>query len=270
MSLLSFTKYLAPDDHRWLVGRGVLVNPEPAPERPEPVMAADDPDASWLTADGNVEPPDDVATDIRGLPPKRAHLARFVAWRRLVAERLANLDAGIDRLCADVARVTEARDRLRMLRAADTSSLLDNLRQGAEAALSAISGRQAQDLATQLAASEHQAAVAGAAIETATPERDHFRAVLTALDEQLPYFMTEALAEHADISLRAEYDAAERTLRDVAARMRATGRFGPGTLEIKIGYDDLARHRPAWKRLGEAWLQDPRAAPAKHLRFKGK
>jgi len=136
--------------------------------------------------------------------------------------------------------------------------------------MSAISGRQAQDLATQLAASEHAAEVADAAIKAAMPERDHFRAVLAALDERLAWVMTEAFAEHADISLRAEYDAAERALRDVAARMRATGRFGPGTIEIKIGYDDLARHRPAWKRLEEAWLQDPRAAPAKHLRFKGK
>ena len=272
MSLLSFTKYLAPDDHRWLVGRGVLVNPEPTPERPEPpVRSADDPDSSWLTADGKAfDPPDDVAIDIRGLPPARARLAQFVAWRRLVAERLANLQSGIDRLSADITRVTEAKDRLRMLRAADTSSMLDNLRQGAGVVLNAISWRQAQDLSAQLAESEHQAAVADAAIKAATPERDHFRAVLATLDERLAGVMTDALVEHAELTLRAEYNAAESAFRDVAARMRATGRFGPGTIEIKIGYDDLARHRPAWKRLEEAWLQDPRQAPAKHLRFKGK
>jgi hypothetical protein len=271
MSLSSFTKYLVPPgDHRWLVGRGELVNPEPAPECPEPVMAADDPDASWLTADGKAYPPDDVAADIRGLPPERARLARFVAWRCLVADRLANLGAGIDSLTADIARVDEAKDRLRRLVAADTASTLDKLRQGAGAALGAVSGLQAQDLAAQLVASEHQAAVASAALAAATPERDHFRAALAALDERVAYLMTEALAEQAEICLRAEYDTAERTFRDVAVRMRATGRFGPGTIEIKIGYDDLARHRPAWKRLEEAWLQDPRAAPAKHLRFKGK
>ena len=40
---LPFTKYLVPPgDHRWLVGRGVLVNPEPTAENPEPVRAADD------------------------------------------------------------------------------------------------------------------------------------------------------------------------------------------------------------------------------------
>ena len=269
MSLLSFTKYLAPDDHRWLVGRGVLVNPEPTPERPEPVRAADDPDASWLTADGKAfDPPDDVKADIRGLPPGRARLAQFVAWRRLVADRLTNLDAGIAELSADIARVDEAKDRLRRLVAADTASTLDKLRQGAEAALGDVSGLHAQDLAAQLVASEHQAAVAGAALAAATPERDHFMAVLAALDERLAGVMTDALAEHADISLRAEYDAAERTFQDVAARMRAAGRFGLGTIEIRIGYDDLARHRPAWKRLEEVWLQDPRAAPAKHLRWK--
>jgi hypothetical protein len=123
VSLLSFTKYLAPDDHRWLVGRGVPVNPEPIPERPEPVRAADDPDASWLTADGQAgDPPDDVKADIRGLPPERARLAQFVAWRRLVAERLANLDAGIAELGADIARVDEAKERLARLRAGDTAS----------------------------------------------------------------------------------------------------------------------------------------------------
>jgi hypothetical protein len=122
---LSFTKYLAPPgDHRWLVGRGDLVNPEPVLERPEPIRAAGDPDASWLTADGKAfDPPDDVATDIRGLPPARARVAQFVAWRKLVAERLANLQSGIDRLNADIARVTEVQDRLRGLRAADTSSM---------------------------------------------------------------------------------------------------------------------------------------------------
>jgi len=157
--LLAFTKYLAPGDHRWLIGRGELVNPEPVPERPEPVRTADDPDASWLTADGkSFDPPDDVATDIRGLPPARARLAQFIAWRRMVAERVANLDAGIDELSQDIARVTEAQDRLRGLRTADTSSMLDKyLRQGTGAALSGISGRQAQDLAAQLAASEHRA-----------------------------------------------------------------------------------------------------------------
>jgi hypothetical protein len=269
---LSFTKYLVPPgDHRWLVGRGVLVNPEPTPECPEPVRAADDSDASWLTADGKAaDAPDDIATDIRGLPPARARLAQFVAWRGQVAERLANLQSGIDRLAADVARVTEAKDRLRLLRAADTSSILDNLRQGTEVALSAISGRQAQDLSAQLAASEHAAEVAAAAIETATPERDHFRAVLAVLDESLPGVVTDALAEHAELTLRAEYNAAESAFRDAAARLRSTGRFGPGSIEITIGYADLARHRPAWKRLEEAWLRDPRAAPAKHLRFKGK
>lgn len=157
--MLAFTKYLAPGDHRWLIGRGELVNPEPVPERPEPVRTADDPDASWLTADGkSFDPPDDVATDIRGLPPARARLAQFIAWRRMVAERVANLDAGIDELSQDIARVTEAQDRLRGLRTADTSSMLDKyLRQGTGAALSGISGRQAQDLAAQLAASEHRA-----------------------------------------------------------------------------------------------------------------
>jgi|GEM_PF-4972845 len=268
---LSFTKYLVPPgDHRWLIGRGELVNPEPVPERPEPVRAADDPDASWLTADGKAcDPPDDVAADIRGLPPARARLAQFVAWRRLVAERLANLDAGIAELSQDIARVTEAQDRLRRLRTADTSSVLDNLRQGAGAALSAISGHQAQDLASQLVASEHAAEVAAAAIETATPERDHFRAVLAALDERLAFVMSEALAEHAEITLRAEYDAAERALCDIAARMRAL-HLGPGTIEVKVAHPDIAHHRPAWKKLEEAWLQDPRAPAAKHLRFKGK
>ena len=259
---------MAPDDHRWLVGRGVLVNPEPAPERPEPVRAADDPDASWLIADGKAfDVPEDVAADIRGLPPARARLAQFVAWRRLVAERLSNLQSGIDRLCAEIDRITVAKDRLGMLRAADTSSMLNNLRQGVGAAMSAISGRQAQDLATQLAMSEHQAVVADAAIKAATPERDHFRAVLAALDERLPGVMTDALAEHADISLRAEFDAAERALQEVAARMRAP-HLGPGTIEVKVSNANIVRHRPAWKRLEEAWLQDPRAAAGKHLRFK--
>jgi len=269
---LSFTKYLVPpDDHRWLVGRGEPVNPEPTTERPEPVRAADDPDASWLTADGKAcDPPDDVAVDIRGLPPARARLAQFVAWRRLGAERLANLQSGIDRLCADIDRVTEAKDRLRALRAADASSLVDNLRQGAGAALSALSGRQAQDLASQLVASEHLAEVSAAALNSATPERDHFRAVLATIDERLAGVMTDALAEHAEISLRAEYDRTLRAFVDVAARLRATGRFGPGTIEVEVARDDIALHRPVWKRLEEAWLQDPRAAPAKHLRFKGK
>lgn len=269
---LSFTKYLVPPgDHRWLVGRGELVNPEPVPERPEPVRAAGDPDASWLTADGKAfDPPDDVKADIRGLPPERARLAQFVAWRCLVAERLANLDAGIDELSADVARVTECRDRLQRLRAADTSSMLDNLRQGAGAALSAISGRQAQDLATQLAASEHQAAVAGAAIKAATPEWDHFMAVLAALDERLAGVITEALVEHAEISLRAEYDRTLRAFVDVAARLRATGRVGPGTIEVEVARDDIARHRPAWKRLEEAWAKDSRAPAAKYLKWAGK
>ena len=114
MSLLSFTKFLQPNgDAGWLVGRGV----------------PDDPDASWLTADGKAfDAPADVKADIRGLPPERARLAQFVAWRRLVAERLANLDSGIDELCRDLVRVTEAQDRLQGLRAADTSSLLDSLR----------------------------------------------------------------------------------------------------------------------------------------------
>jgi hypothetical protein len=270
VSLLSFTKYLAPGDHRWLVGRGELVNPEPVPERLEPVRAADDPDASWLTADGKAfDAPDDVATDMRGLPPARARLAQFVAWRRLVAERLTNLDAGIAELSQDIARVTEAQDRLRGLREADTSSMLDNLRQGARAALSAVSGLQAQDLAADLAASEHQAAVANAALKAATPERDHFLAVLAALDERLPGVMTDALTEHAGITLRAEYDAAERALQDIAARMRAP-HLGQGTVEVKVSNADILRHRPAWKRLEEAWLQDPRAAAGKHLRFRGR
>jgi hypothetical protein len=269
---LSFTKYLVPPgDHRWLVGRGELVNPEPTPECPEPVRAADDPDASWLTADGKAaDAPDDIAIDVRGLPPARARLAQFVGWRRLVAERLANLDAGIDELSADVARVTEAKDRLRRLRAADTSSMLDNLRQGAGAALSAISGRQAQDLSAQLAASEHAAEVAAAALESATPERDHFRAVLAALDERLPGVMEEALHEHAKLTLQADYDAALCQLTAIASKMRATGRFGPGTIEVKMSHDDLARHRPDWKRLAEVWAKDPRAAPSKYLKWAGK
>jgi hypothetical protein len=102
---LPFTKYLVADDHPWLVGRGVPVNPEPTHEHPEPVRAADDPDGAWLTADGKAfDPPDDVATDIRGLPPARARLAQFVAWRRQVDERIANLDAGIDEKALHVHR----------------------------------------------------------------------------------------------------------------------------------------------------------------------
>jgi len=115
--------------------------------------------------------------------------------------------------------------------------------------------------------SEHQAAVASAAITAAVNERDHFQVVLSALDERLASVMTDALAEHAKLTLAAEYDAAERALRDIAARMRAS-RLGPGTIEINITHADIVHHRPAWKRLEEAWLQDPRAAPAKYLRWK--
>jgi hypothetical protein len=271
VSLLSFTKYLALDDHRWLVGRGELVNPDPAHDRPEPVRTADDPDTSWLTADGKAfDPPDDVAIDIRGLPPARVRLAQFVAWRRLVAERLANLQSGIDRLCADITRVTEAKDRQRALKAADTSSMLDNLRQGAEATLSAISERQAQDLAAQLAASEHQAAVSDEAVKAATPERDHFKVALAALDERLSGVMTEALVEQAEASLSGELAAAEQHLRDVKARIwAATDNWRP-TIEIPICRDDVAKHRPAWKRLAEVWAKDPRAAPSKYLKLAGK
>jgi len=81
--------------------------------------------------------------------------------------------------------------------------------------------------------------------------------------------MTDALVEHADISLRAEYDSAERSLQDIAARMRAP-HLGPGTIEVKVSKPDIARHLPAWKRLEEAWLQDPLALAGKYLRFKGK
>jgi len=122
-------------------------------------------------------------------------------------------------------------------------------------------------LAAELAESEHQAAVAGAALKAATPERDHFRAVLTALDESVASAMTDALAEQAKASLSAELAAAEQHLRDVKARIwAATGNWCPA-IEITMHRDDVAKHRPSWKRLEEAWLQDPRAAPGKHLRI---
>src|SRR5580704_15592124 len=80
--------------------------------------------------------PAGIVARTRGLPPARARLARYLAWRKQVADDLARLEAGKARLVGDIGKVDAAKAALETRLASDSASLLDMVKVGANWALS--------------------------------------------------------------------------------------------------------------------------------------
>jgi len=243
-------------------------------------------DAAAEAAGANGDVPASIVVDVKNLPPARATLARFQTWQKQVADDIAKLRAGRDNLRAALAAAEEATARYQRLIETDAATLADRIREGAAWALSSFGGSEAADLATRLESSKHQAAIAKGALAQIEPDLASKIALSRGLAARHDEFMSEALAEQAEATIRLEYDAAIAALARTVAKARGLsagdkGAFGfsvPGLTfyherivpdqRVQVSADEVAASAKAWRKLRDAWVKDPRSPPADYLKFK--
>lgn len=233
------------------------------------------------------EPPASIAADTRGLPLQRAALARHLAWVQSVAGEIAALQAGREKIVAQIAKAKAAQTKLKEDTNTVAASLLDKIKRGVEWSFgSAVTpGHVAR--AETISASAHHLEVAESALAQIDQEIADKTALHVTLENRQGEFMRRALREHS-ASLGDEYLAALDAVRECVTRLEALERFCGGGHDGRIVLDvpgfsaaghrfdrvpvavvgsDVADAIGAWRGLANAWAKTPRADPEKHLKF---
>ncbi len=224
----------------------------------------------------------------RGLPPMRARLARYLAWRKTDDDDLATLKAGRAGLLVQIAKAEEAKSRAATEADAGATSILDKIKSGKEWSIrDAITS--AHLAATQaLAGSAPSLDVARAALAKLDAEIEIKTRLAETIADRNAEFVNAALREHAKAELGREYREAIDAVRDTMTRLEAlermTGAGHDGRLVAELpGFraagqrhdvlpvvalpSDISAAIAAWQALGRAWARNPRAEPSKHLKF---
>jgi hypothetical protein len=240
------------------------------------------------TVDGYGEPPASITADTRGLPPHRAALALHLAWIQSVANEIAALNAGREKIVGQLDKAKQAQARLRDETGAVAASLLDKIKRGLEWSIaSAVSPGHLEKAASINASSQHLA-VAASTLAQIDQEIAIKSALLVTLENRQGEFMRRALREYAANEVGQEYAAALDAVRECMTRLEALERFcgagHDGRLVLEVPGFPVAGHRfdkvpvavvssevgaalGAWRNLAQAWAKSPRANPEKHLKF---
>jgi hypothetical protein len=217
----------------------------------------------------------------RGLPPCRAALSRFMAYRQSIAADIAKLESGHDRLLLDLARADSIRTQAEEAFEQEASSLADRVMSGAETLIAAFTGRPKPAPGIDVRLTK-------AALTKIEGELQAKHGLADRLQDRYGEFVNAALREHGQ-ALGAEYLALLDQLRGCVAKLHsldvATG--GPGKrdvramvpgfsaagqpsrqLQIGPGDDAVNAGVMSWRALGKAWASDPKASPRAHLKFR--
>ena len=226
------------------------------------------------------EPPADLGADVRGLAPARARLARFVVWRRREADALAMLKAGRGKLMVRIERAEEAGHRESAAVDAAAASVVEQIKRGLDWTLSAVRKRPTEP--------EADLTVERTALAKLDAAIDAKRAEVDAIGKRLAEAANDALVEHAEATIGAEYLAAIEAVRAAMTRLEGLeialgrGRDGrlvgelPGfatagheldTTALAAPQSEVAAAGENWRELARVWSDDPRADASKVLIF---
>ncbi len=226
------------------------------------------------------DPPADLGADVRGLPPARARLARFVAWRRRETDALAMLEAGRGKLMVRIEKAEEAGHRESAAVNAAAASVVEQIKRGLDWTLGAVRKRPTEPEA-DLTVERTALAKLDAAIAAKRAEVD-------AIGKRLADASDAALVEHAEATIGAEYHAAIEAVRAAMTRLEglevAIGRGREGRLVGELpgfataGHElgvtavaapqrEVAAAGENWRELARVWSDDPRADASKVLLF---
>jgi hypothetical protein len=250
------------------------------------LIASDEEPAQQL--EGTGEPPKTIVVDTRELPPQRARLARFLAWRQAIAAEIAGLTDGRTKIVAQINQAKSAAAKVEEDKNAGAAAIVNRVKRGLDWSLGSIVPRgHAKRIASAMETAQGLA-VAEMALGQIDREIAAKEAVKATLDGRLSEFTNRALIEHAKSTLAADYCAAIEAVRDCVTRLegldRLRGRSHDGRMVLDLPGFSVAGHRfdrepvvvspaevsaavSAWRALAEAWAKSPKADPDKHLKF---
>jgi hypothetical protein len=230
------------------------------------------------------EAPDDVIpasiTAPRGLPPARAELSRFMAYRAQIAADIARLETGRDRLVLEIAKAAAAKLQADEAFDAQAVTLAEQVLTGVETLFAAFAGkREAKPVP--------DTKLAKAALAKLEAELTSKQALADRLQDRSAEFTRAALREHGAV-LGQEYlallDQLRNTIgqlhaldvacggpakRDVRAMLPGFCSAGQPSRSLQIGPSNHAIDIAigSWRALAQAWSRDAKAAPSRHLKF---
>jgi hypothetical protein len=189
--------------------------------------------------------PAGIVANAGGLPPQRARLARYLAWRNTVADDLAALQAGRDKLVDQIAKADRTKGEVAEAADASAATVLDKIKRGLDWSLGSIVSPALKDYAATVAASEPQIAVAKAALAKLDAEIEAKTRLADTLTGRHGEFMNAALREHAEAALGQEYRAAIEAVRASMARLEAVECMTGGRTRRPAG-SRASRFRMRW------------------------
>jgi hypothetical protein len=218
------------------------------------------------------DPDDDIipsgTISTRGLPPCRAQLAHFMAYRQAVAADVSRLEAGRDRLVLEIAKADAAKAQADEAFETAAVTLADSIKAGAEIMLAAFTGKPkpAPSIDPKLTRAALAKLEADLTAKLALSDR---------LADRSGEFISGALREHG-ADLGKEYlallDALRNTIgrlhsldvvcggpakRDVRGMLPGFSAAGQPMRSIQVGpgeeaiIDGIAR----WKALAKRWVE---------------
>jgi hypothetical protein len=210
------------------------------------------------------------------LPPGRRALIRNAAAIEAISEKIRQRQSAKAALEVEAAKIPAAERDLAASLDLDAQTLLNRLRNGVAAALSAF-GQRAGEIDERIAASRHQAAIARCAIATLDAEIEHLKGELTALQTNKPQLIAEAVAEAAE-SIVDGYAETLENLRTYMARLGGMERYLGATRHGRMiaivpdftqleGFDtapvvapsrEIAKAAKAFHAYAERLVHDPR------------
>lgn len=242
-------------------------------------LAADD------AAHGRGEPPADIVAPVKGLPPGRARLARYLAWRKVVAAEVGQLEAGRAKLADQIDRADRARAECASEAKAGARAILDKIRKGLDWTIPGAVSAKHQSAAQALAASAPDLEVARAALAQVDGEIEAKKTTLATLEGRHAEFVNAALREEAR-RIGEEYRAAIDAMIEAATQLEALDRLcGAGhdgrvvgelpgfamadhrfaAIPVALNSNEISAALGVWREQARAWSKDPRVAA--DLRF---
>jgi hypothetical protein len=188
--------------------------------------------AATLAGYDEGDPPVWIRVNTKGMPPARAALARFIAWRDSVAAELAALVAMRDRLQATVNAPAAVEAKRSGLLRDQAKRLLEFVGLGErEAETGGFDVVERRALDTELDSAQHRADVAAIAIADIAQKISEKEVQLARLIERERSFVHSALREHAD-DLGREYLRRIEALRDTVTQLSGLRQFvGYGAID---------------------------------------
>jgi hypothetical protein len=230
--------------------------------------------------DGRGDIPASIVANVKGLPPARGRLARYLVWRAEVSADLDRLEAGRTKLQNEIMRSEAAEAQAAAAFEAEAATLAERVASGVEVLFSALA-RKPKSIV-------QDTKLARAALARLEAEIQSKQALLTCIEGRWGEFHNSALCETGQ-EIGKAYASTLATLRDQMAQLEGldilcgAGRGGRLVASVpafrsaghKIAGDHAIVALPAeigaavgaWRALARIWSSDPRAPAAKHLRF---